>query len=134
MTAPAMPDSLTGLAAESWELWAPIIWANGHLTDDTRETIIRGCLDWAVYSAHVRSKVQGGDTDNPEAHAAFLRTIDFQNNYGLTPMGRLAMENRGGTIGDRVTPPEDDDPELTAEFIAELQRATFMKIHEGDEV
>ena len=124
-----MPDSLTGLAAESWELWAPIIWANGHLTDDTRETIIKGCLDWAVWAEDQRS----GSTD-PEAHAAFLRAMDFQRNFGLTPMGRLAMENRGGTIGDRVTPPddEDDDPEATAEFMAELQRSMFMKSHDGD--
>ena len=129
MTAPAMPDLLTGLAAESWELWAPIIWSNGHLTDDTRGTVIQGCLDWAVWAEDQRS----GSTD-PEAHAAFLRAMDFQHNYGLTPMGRLAMRDRGGTIGTRVTPPddEDEDPEATAAFVAEMQRNMFMKVHYGD--
>ena len=129
MRAPAMPEQLTGLGAESWELWAPIIWANGHLTEPTRETIIRGCLDWAVWAEDQRS----GSTD-PGAHEAFLRMIDFQHNYGLTPMGRLAMRARGGTIGTRVSrdDDEDDDPEATAAFVAEMQRNMFMKVHYGD--
>ena len=35
------------------------------------------------------------------------------------------MEARGGTIGDRVSSDEDDDPEATAAFMAQLRRDLF---------
>ena len=61
--------------------------------------------------------------------------FDFFRNYGFTPLARVEMEERGGTIGTQKTDPyaPDDDPHATAELVAEIRRDTFMKIHDGDE-
>ena len=71
MNAPAIPDVLTGLAREAWESWAPIIWQNGHLTDETRETVIQACQDWGLWEQDQR--FGDADHDNPEAHATFMK-------------------------------------------------------------
>ena len=131
-----MPEELTGLAAEAWRDWMPELWKNGHLTDETREVCIRGCRDWGFYSSeHSRGSLLVTDEDgnpalrpeNRAAHEAFMRSIDWMHNYGLTWLGRQEMAARGGTIGTQVTPPddEDDDSGATEALMAELRRGLF---------
>ena len=135
------PECLTGVALRIWNDYAPELWAKGLLTEEHREAITQGCEDWKIHSEYVRGPIHIIDEDgnpalrpeNRAAHEAFGRWVDFAHNYGLTPMGRLAMEQRGGTVGDRLTPPDDydDDPAATAQFMAELRRSLF-QVHDGE--
>ena len=131
------PESLTGVALRQWETDAPEFWKAGTLTEETRAAIVQGCRDWAIYRAFSQRLHADEDVSRAEsraAHEAFCRALDVWHNHGGTPVGRMEMAERGGTIGTRVTDPHDllgdEDEGRLEDEMAAWSRSRF-QVHDG---
>ena len=116
-----MPEEVTGWGADMWRDQAPVMWRRGHLDAEGRAALTQACRDYV------------GVIDDCGDMVIPRRLWDFFKNYGFTPLARVEMAERSGTVGTQVTDPDapDDDHSATAEFVAQFQRM-FMKVHDGD--